>query len=290
MKNRRVIPFLLLIPFMLVTAAVIAAVINVMVQGLGYIKAFGLTDFTLDYYKEVLRRPDFAASLLVSLRIAVFSSVIASVLGTVICAALIRCRQASGGMLTVVRLPILVPHAVVAVFTVALLSQTGIIPRILYALGLLHNYNRFPDLLYGTSYTGAILAYIWKESPFVAYFTLALMKSVGETLGEAAENLGASPLRSFLDITLPMSMPAIAQAFLMIFIFAFGGYEVPLLLGATKPKAFPVATYIEFQAPNLKDRPYAMAMNGITLILSVVMALIYAVLMHRLLKKRGGRA
>ncbi len=290
MKNRRVIPFLLLIPFMLVTAAVIAAVINVIVQGLGYIKAFGLTTFTLDYYKEVLKRPDLVQSLLVSLKIAVFSAVFASVLGTLVCAALIRCRRASGGMLTIVQMPILVPHAVVAVFTVALLTQNGIIPRILYAAGLLHNYSNFPDFLYGTSYTGAILAYIWKEAPFVAYFTLALMKSVGETLGEAAENLGASPLRSFFDITLPMSMPAISQAFLIIFIFAFGGYEVPLLLGATLPKAFPVATYIEFQAPDLRDRPYAMAMNGITLILSALMALAYALLMHRMMKKRGVRA
>lgn len=290
MKNRRVVPFLLLIPFMLVTAAIIAAVINVIVQGLGYIRAFGLTTFTLDYYKEVLKEPGLMKSLLVSLRIAFFSAVIASILGTLICAALIRCRKAEGGMLTVVRLPILVPHAVVAVFTVALLSQTGIIPRIFYALGLLHHYNHFPDFLYGQSYSGAIIAYIWKESPFVAYFTLALMKSVGETLGEAAENLGASPVRSFFDITLPMSMPAIAQAFLIIFIFAFGGYEVPLLLGATEPKAFPVQTYIQFQTPDLKDRPYAMAMNGITLILSALMAMLYALLMHRLMKKRGGRA
>ncbi|MCH3954404.1 MAG: hypothetical protein LKE44_04165 [Eubacterium sp.] len=97
-------------------------------------------------------------------------------------------------------------------------------------------------------------------------------------------------MRSFFDITLPMSMPAIAQAFLIIFIFAFGGYEVPLLLGATEPKAFPVQTYIQFQTPDLKDRPYAMAMNGITLILSALMAMLYALLMHRLMKKRGGRA
>jgi len=187
-------------------------------------------------------------SLLASLRIAFFSAVIASILGTLICAALIRCRKAEGGMLTVVRLPILVPHAVVAVFTVALLSQTGIIPRIFYALGLLHNYNHFPDFLYGQSYSGAIIAYIWKESPFVAYFTLALMKSVGESLGEAAENLGASPVRrAFLDVTLPQLLPGILSSFCMSFIISYSQYFTTLLAGGGKIKtiALVLVPYIQ---------------------------------------------
>ena len=89
-------------------------------------------------------------------------------------------------------------------------------------------------------YGGTILAYLWKEIPFVAYFVLAFMSSISDTLGEAAENLGASPLRSFFQVTLPLSVPVIARAFLIIFIFAFGGYELPLLLGVTLPKALPV--------------------------------------------------
>lgn len=290
MKKKRFTPFLLLIPFMLVTAAVIAAVINVMVQGLGYIQAFGLMEFTLDYYKSVFKRTDLLQSLLLSLRIAALSSVIAAILGTVICAAIVRHRGRSSKMLHLVRLPILVPHAVVAVFTVALFAQSGLMARILHTVGLVSSPSDFPELIYSSTYIGAILAYVWKEAPFVAYFTYALMKSVGETLGEAAENLGASPLQSFFHITLPMSMPAIAQSFLIVLVFAFGGYEVPFLLGTTVPKAFPVATYIEFQTPNLQDRPYAMAMNGITLIISLVMALLYAILMHRVTKKRGGSA
>ena len=61
-----------------------------------------------------------------------------------------------------------------------------------------------------------------------------------------------------------------------------------MLLGATLPIAFPVYTYIEFLKPDFKLRPYAMAMNGITLILSLMMALIYAICMKRLMKKLGG--
>ena len=114
------------------------------------------------------------------------------------------------------------------------------------------------------------------------------MSSVSSTLGEASENLGASPLRSFFNITLPLSLPAIARGFLIVFVFAFGGYELPMLLGATIPKAFPVYTYIDFIKPDFKLRPYAMAMNGITLLLSLLMAVIYAVAMSRMIKRLGG--
>jgi putative spermidine/putrescine transport system permease protein len=224
----------------------------------------------------------------VSVRVALFSAVLAAVIGTIICAALVRTGRTRGAMLYTVRLPILVPHTVVAVFTVALLAQTGLFARIAYALGMIGDYTEFPMLLFGKDYWGVILAYVWKEAPFIAYFSLALMANVSATLGEAAENLGASPMRSFFHITLPMSLPAIARGFIIVFIFAFGGYELPMLLGSTVPKAFPVYTYIEFIKPDFKLRPYAMAMNGITLILSLAMALIYALLMQRLMKRIGG--
>ena len=288
MKRDRAVSVLLVVPFLMVTALVLIAIINILVQSLGYMPVFDLYDVTLRYYTESFRRPEVLQSLGVSLRVSAFSSIIAAAVGTLICAALVRTGSTKGGMLYTIRLPILVPHTVVALFTVALLSETGLFARFAYAFGWISDYPEFPDFLYGTGYWGVILAYIWKEAPFIAYFSLALMSSVSSTLGEASENLGASPLRSFFDITLPLSLPAIARGFLIVFVFAFGGYELPMLLGATIPKAFPVYTYIDFIKPDFKLRPYAMAMNGITLLLSLSIAVIYAVVMSRMIKKLGG--
>lgn len=288
MRRDKIVPVLLILPFLLVTTLVLIAIINILVQSLGYMPVFNLYDVTLRYYAETLRRPEVLQSIGVSLRVSIISSLAAAVCGTVICAALIKTGRTKGGMLYTVRLPILVPHTVVAVFTVALLSQTGLFARLAYALGIIVDYTEFPGILYGTGYAGVIIAYVWKESPFIAYFTIALMASVSSTLGEAAENLGASPLKSFINITLPLSLPAIARGLLIVFIFSFGGYELPMLLGATLPKALPVYTYIEFIKPEFKLRPYAMAMNGVTLLISLAMAVIYAIAMNRLLKKLGG--
>ena len=288
MKKSKLTPWLLLLPFLAVTALVVVSVWNILVQSLGVIPAFGLTDPTTEYYRQVLTSGTFLSSLAVSLKIALYSAVFATVLGVLVCAGLVGCRR--GGMLHLVRLPILVPHTVVALFVICICSQTGLTARGAAALGLISDSTEFPQLLFTDSYVGVILAYLWKEIPFVAYFVLALMSSVSSTLGEAAENLGASPLKSFFQITLPLSLPAITKAFLIIFIFAFGGYELPLILGATLPKALPVQAYLSYMDPNLLNRPYAMAMNGVILALSMAMAALYGLLTSRLCRRIGGAA
>lgn len=289
MRNSKLTPVILLLPLMAVTLTVILACVNVLLQSLGYVPAFGLTKITLEYYREVFKRPEFLSALWVSLRIAFVSALLAAVMGTLLCAALVK-RRAGSGMLYTVRFPILVPHTVVALFVMTLLGQTGIVARAAYGLGLMADYSQFPQLLFTPDYGGAIAGYLWKEIPFVAYYTLALMASVSDTLGEAAENLGASPLRSFFSVTLPMSLPAVSKAALIIFIYTFGGYELPALLGSTLPKALPVQAYITYLSPDLLQRPLAMAMFGVILMLSVLMAALYSIGIRRLIKRLGGEA
>lgn len=286
--KKKVHILLLLMPFLGITALVCVSVWNVTVQSLGYIPAFGLTKLTFNYYAAVFANPDFLSSVWVSLKIALWSAVFACILGVILSMALIKTRRTKGAALYAIRLPILVPHAVVAVFMVQLLGQTGLIARVGYVLGFLEDYNQFPQLLYTPGYFGTILAYLWKEIPFVAYFVLAFMSSISDCLGEAAENLGAAPIRSFFEVTLPLSLQVIAKAFLIIFIFAFGGYELPLLLGSTLPKALSVQTYLSYMNPDLLQRPLAMAMNGTMLLLSAAMAVLYAFTIMGLNRKIGG--
>ena len=287
MKKKTTV-FALLLPFLLVTGIVLVSVWNVLVQSLGYIPAFGLTKPTLQYYMQVFSRTDFLSAVWVSMRIALWSTVFSVILGVLIAMALIKCRRTKGGMIYAIRLPILVPHAVVAVFVIQILSQTGLAARVAHMLGLLEDYTAFPQLLFTPSYLGTILAYLWKETPFVAYFVLAFMSGISDTLGEAAENLGASSVRSFWEVTLPLSIPVISKAGLIIFIFAFGGYELPLLLGSTLPKALAVQTHLMYMSPDLLQRPLAMAMNGVVLLLSGGMAILYSLLVHQLNRKIGG--
>ena len=127
MKKNKLTPWLLLLPFLAVTALVIISVWNILVQSLGVIPAFGLTEPTIAYYRQVLTSETFLSSLAVSLKIAFYSAVFATVLGVLVCAGLVGCRK--GGIVHVVRLPMLVPHTVVAVFVITICSQTGLMAR-----------------------------------------------------------------------------------------------------------------------------------------------------------------
>ena len=275
-------PYILIMPIVLLGVLFIFGVLNGIVQSFGYIPAFDLTNITLDYYIEILNNPTFLDSLKVSLQISIISSVLAVILGTILTAALVYTGHTEGKIIQVIKLAILIPHTIVALFAISILSQNGLIARLFYHLGLINVQGDFPLLLYTKNNFGIILGYIWKEVPFVAYFSLALMSSINNTLGEASENLGASKLKSFFYITLPLSMPAIRKAFLIILTFSFGAYDLPFLLGATMPKALPVQAHIEYIHPDLRHRPYAMAMNGLILIIAWTIAGIY----HLVVKMR----
>lgn len=283
MRNKHHIsPILLLLPLFLLTGLLIASILVVLVQSFGLIPAFNLNEWTLQYYREVLQDPRFLESLTLSLRIAVISSLIAVVLGIILCAALVKNNKARSFSLLLIRFPILVPHSIVALFFIILFSQSGLLARLLYALGWIQEIQDFPELLYNTSYTGAIAAYCWKEIPFVAYFCFSLMDSIDKSLSEAAENLGASPLKAFLTVSLPLSFPAIAKAFFIILTFSFSAYELPFLLGVSLPKSLPVQAHLRYYSPELLDKPYAMASFSIILFISLLLGLLLYFLLKRL--------
>ena len=150
--KRNTTVFLLLLPFLLLTGLVLVSVWNVALQSLGYIPAFGLTKPTLQYYIQVFSRGDFLSAVCVSVKIALWSTVFATALGVLLAMALIKCRKTRGAMVYAIRMPILVPHAVVAVFVIQILSQTGLAARFAYMLGLLEDSAQFPQLLFTPSY------------------------------------------------------------------------------------------------------------------------------------------
>jgi len=88
---------------------------------------------------------------------------------------------------------------------------------------------------------------------------------------------------------LPLSLPAIANAAFIIFIFSFAGYELPMLLGSTLPKALPVTAFLEFTSPDLLNRPYAMAANGVLLMFSGIAAVLYLISIKYFIRRTGGK-
>lgn len=286
---KKLVPYLLLVPQILLAILFVAGLITGITQSLGVIPAFGLKEPTLLYYKEVLSRPDMLTSVLYSLKVAFWSAALATVFGVWICGLLVMGKKTGGISMRIVQLPIIVPHVVVALFVINIFSQNGILARIAYSMGLISDQQQFPMFLYNPNGIGVVMEYLWKEIPFIIYFVVALMSNINGKLGEAAVNLGAGKWTAFRKVTLPLCKDTIISGFLIIFVFALGAYELPLILGATMPKALPILAYQQYIHPDLRNRPYAMAINGIIMIISLLSAMIYFKLMQKNMKELTDR-
>lgn len=284
--KRAVTPYLLALPAAVLILVFLYGVFNGVLQGFGIMPFLGKTEFTLDYYIEALTRSDLTASILYSLYLAGVSSVIAMVGGVALAAFMTRARTNRFIRLVNIQIPIMTMHALVALAVMFLFTGSGIFPRVLAALGIISDPNAFPSVVGAVSGWGIIVVYAWKEIPFIAFSTITIMSSISDSLGEAAAMLGAGPLRTFFGVTLPLCKGAVIKAFLVVFAFAFGSYEVPFLLGPTLPQAMPVLAYVEFQDPDIVNRCYAMALNGIMALACTLIALAYFAVLRR--EQKGG--
>ena len=278
-------PYLLLLPQIFVGIIFLVGIGIGITQSFGVVPVFNLYKPTFKYYTEIFMRKDTIDSIFYSLKVAFVSSFISVILGILICFCMVYSGKDKGFMLNVTKIPILVPHVIVALMLVNIISQNGLLARILYQLGFIKEQSDFPLIIFDKAGAGVILAYLWKEVPFVIYFIISLMSAVSYKLAEAAVNLGAGRVEAFFKITLPLCYNTIISAFLIIFAYSLGAYELPLLMGGTVPKALPIMAYIEFQKPDLRLRPYAMAYNGILIVISMLAAIIYFILLKKTAKE-----
>lgn len=276
MKKSKLKIFFLLLPQVLVTLVLMLGVLNGLLQSLGYIPALGLEDLSLKYYVETIRDPAILKSLAFSLWLALASASLACLIGLLITYLFLKQKNLGSWVGRMVELPVIVPHILVALFILQFFSRTGILARILFALGFENAQDLVGGLVFDPAGKGVILAYLWKEVPFVIFFTYSLISKVNGSLGEAAQVLGASKWQAYIHVIVPLCRKTILIAYFIIFTFAFGAYELPSLLGPTLPKALPEASYIQYTHPDLRTRPYAMAINGWILILSLFISLILA--------------
>ena len=109
---------------------------------------------------------------------------------------------------------------------IALLKPSGLVNQLLIAVGLIETplpllYNAFSVQL------GLVYSYL----PFMILPLYGSLARLDESLLEAAADLGARPLRAFLGVTLPLTLPGIAAGSLLVFIPAVGEFVIPDLLG-----------------------------------------------------------
>lgn len=189
--------------------------------------------WTTDHYAMFLTRRAYRAALVNSLVVAVVVGIASTLIGYVAAFVLTRLRVPGRGLLHyLMMLPIISPPFVSAVAILFLFGFNGLITRKL--LGL-QDFN-----IYG--FRGVVLAQVLTFSP-IAYLSLrGVLAGISPVLEDAALNVGATRWQVFRRVTLPLSLPGVAGAFLVVFIESMADFGNPLVLaGAGFPMLAPQA-------------------------------------------------
>jgi putative spermidine/putrescine transport system permease protein len=275
---------LLLSPALLVVGVFfVGGVGQAVLQSLGRQPFLGETDWSLDAYRTTFADPAFRASLVLTLRVVVISTVAATVLGVGL-ALLVR-RWARGPLTTLLQSTLAVPHLVGALCIGLLLSPSGLLSRLAAGAGVVDDAQDFPVLTNDAFGWGIIAEYTWKEAPFIAVVALAALGPQVRALEGAARTLGAGPVRRFTTVTLPLIAPPVAAASVLVASFAAASYEVPRLLGQGFPATLPVVALQLYQDTDLLVRPQAMAVATVLAVLSLALVAAYLTLVARLTRR-----
>ena len=282
--NKKIKPYILIAPTAILVLGIMGfGIINCLYQSLGYFPYIGFNEISFDYYKEILRDTSFLKSLIFSLKTSFISTFIAVVVG-VLLAYLLTKDKYSKLRISILNLPVVMPHIVVVFFIVTIFSQSGIISRILYNLGIISDSSQFINLISDKNGIGIIMVYLYKGIPYIVLTTYNILKNINDKLEIVATNLGASRFQTFRYITLPLAMPSIISCFIILFAFSFGSYEVPFLIGPSTPKTLSVLAYNNYISSDFNQKALSMVINMILSGISFILLIIYNKIFNKVYK------
>ena len=214
------------------------------------IPAFPLSGFTFHWYHEFLANSDLKDSLKTSAIVAALSSVGAVLLGILSAIALVRHRfRGTGAVSALLLSPLVIPYVVFGL-ALLLLFHTAGIPRSIFTV---------------------VVGHIVITLPYTILVLMPRLQQIDVTLEEAAYDLGAGRVRTFVSITLPLLLPAVVSAYLIAFTTSFDEYAVASFVIGTQA-TFPIYLYSALRFPSNLPQVIAVAVVVITISLFVVIA------------------
>jgi spermidine/putrescine transport system permease protein len=219
-------------------------------------------EFTFDNWRNAFESSSYLDAFIESLRVAFVATAISTVLGSLIAIALARYSfRGSGGINLFLVLPLTSPEIVMG-----------------SALATL-----FLDADVTRGFATVVVAHVMFQISFVAMTVRARVRGFDWTLEQAAQDLGATPMRTFWRITFPLILPGVAAAALLSFALSIDDYIITLF-NAGSLQTFPIYINGAFQ------REFPPQVNVLaTLILAVSVTLMVAGVVRSSLKSAPAR-
>ncbi len=237
--------------------------------------AFPFKGWTLNWYAQAWRSPGLRQALANSLAVALGSSLVATVLGSLAAVAVLRFRFPGRRLLlAVATLPLVVPSIVLAV---ALLAGATQVNSLLAATAPgLERARLRPFSLWTVGVSHVVIAL-----PMVILIVAARLAGIPRRLEEAAMDLGCSYWGAQRRITLPLARSAILAAFLTAFSSSFDEFGTAFLLAGTRQT---LPTYLYSQLRSAYKLPMVVAAAAVIIVASLLLVAATEIL------RRGGEA
>ena len=217
--------------------------------------------FSFSVFERIFKMPNFTRAitntLLVGFVVGIFSTLLGLLFAYV--EVYVRMNKFGGGLFKVVSmLPVVSPPFVLSLSMIMLFGKAGLITR--YLLGI------YDNNVYG--YWGIVIVQTLTFFPVCYMMLKGLLKNIDPSLEEAARDMGASRWKVFLNVTLPLLLPGLGNAFLVTFIESIADFANPMIIGGSYDT---LATTIYLQITGAYDKAGAAAMAVVLLCITLVM-------------------
>ena len=223
------------------------------------------TGLTLDIFKRIFEMHTFRTAITNTLKVGfavgIFSTVLGLLFAYVEVYVKVRSRFMGGLFQVVSMLPVVSPPFVLSLSMIMLFGKAGIITRYLLKI--------YDNSVYG--FWGITIVQTLTFFPVCYMMLKGLLKNIDPSLEEAARDMGASRCRVFTDVTLPLILPGLGNAFLVTFIESIADFANPMIIGGSYDT---LATTIYLQITGAYDKEGAAAMAVVLLTITLAMYLV----------------
>jgi ABC-type spermidine/putrescine transport system permease subunit I len=167
------------------------------------------------------------------------------------------------------RWPLFIPFVVAGQLMRTFLAKNGMLNHVLIGSGLIEPLSA-QSLL---DWRGIVVAFVWKQAPFVTLLLAGAMAAVESQHIEAARNLGARRLRVLADIVLPQVRGTLLVGLVLSFVTMLSVLSVPLMINPNSPTM--VTVDVAYRISTHADYPVANALCLLSLALAAIGAVFY---------------
>ena len=224
--------------------------------------------FTLEYFQKFFGKTYYLSTLWNSFKVSVAATVITLIIGVPLAYVYNMYYIKGRGFLQIIIILCSMSAPFIGAYSwILLLGNSGIIRKAIKSLlGI-----TLPSI-YG--FNGILLVLSLQLFPLVFLYVSGAMKNIDNSLLEASENMGCKGVMRFFKVILPLCMPTILAATLLVFMRAFADFGTPLLIGQGY-RTFPVEIYNAFFSETAGgDYGFACATAVIAILITTVVFLV----------------